>query len=167
MSQLKLIYDHRQDLVKVLAPMNADDMFKFWKDLQRYGVITSEIVDTLTSLDQDRLDSKTIVRYLLHIVCERVKVNKTVCNQFLEVLEGVREKGVVQVSRAMAQKLVSGRINDKRVASESERLLLEEDVGNLWEILIEGSYKWEEISILLKLPKAIIEQCKKASSNNL
>ncbi len=167
MSELKLIYDHLQDLVKVLAPMNADDMLKFWKDLQRYGVITSEIVDTLTSLDQDRLDSKTIVRYLLHIVCERVKVNKTVCNQFLEVLEGVREKGVVQVSRAMAQKLVSGRINDKRVASESERLLLEEDVGNLWEILIEGSYKWEEISILLKLPKAIIEQCRMASSLNL
>ncbi len=166
MSQLKLIYDHRQDLVKVLAPMNADDMFKFWKDLQRYGVITSEIVDTLTSLDQDRLDSKTIVRYLLHIVCERVKVNKTVCNQFLEVLDGVREKGVVQVSRAMAQKLVSGRINDKRVASESERLP-EEDVGNLWEILIKGSHKWEEISILLQLPKAVIAQCKKASSNNL
>ncbi len=169
MSKLKVLQDHHEDLVKVLATVTADDSLKFWKDLQRYGVITPEIVDTLASLDQDRLDSKTIVRYLLYIVCERVKVNNTICNKFLEVLEGVKEKNVVQVSKAIAQKIVYLTTSDLevRASKENERILLVEDVGNLWEVLINGSYKWEEISILLKLPKAIIEQCKKASSNNL
>ncbi len=92
MSKLKVLQDHHEDLVKVLATVTADDSLKFWKDLQRYGVITPEIVDTLASLDQDRLDSKTIVRYLLYIVCERVKVNNTICKKFLEVLEGVKVK---------------------------------------------------------------------------
>ena len=48
-----------------------------------------------------------------------------------------------------------------------ETVFLEEDVRELYEVLACVSYKWEKLCVSLKLPKAIIEESRKAGSNNL
>ncbi len=166
-SELKLLRDYQQSLVKALTAMSEDEIVKTWNELQKCGVITMSSVDILSSLDLDRLEFKTMVRYLLLIIYERIKDSKTTCNTFLSVLEGVKEVDVVIVCRVVAHKLVSMTIEgSQKVTGVSERILLTEDVEYVWEILLEYSDRWEEISRLLGLPKHVIAQCGKASSNN-
>ena len=159
--EFEILQCHEEELVEALFNI---DIPMLSRNLQRYRVITKEMTKTIASLDHDRLDSQTTVRYLLHLVCDRIKVDTTLCDIFLKVLCRTHRKGVVET---LVQQLHTMREGPEVSADRANKRLVEEDVGDLIEILAEVSYKWEEISISLKLPIASIEECRNASNNKL
>ena len=88
----ELLEKNQHQLVRVLFSLSAQDFLKLSRDLQKHRVISKEGSDIL-SLDHDNLDSNTTVKYLLHVVGERVKVDNTLCAQFLKALIGFRNVG--------------------------------------------------------------------------
>ena len=156
--KLDILEKNQQQLVRVLSSLTALDFLKLYKDLQKHRVISKQSSDILASLDHDNLDSNTTVRYLLHVVGERVKMDDTLCARFLKALKGFRNVGVVQVGESLVS---------QESCSVSETVFLEEDVVELCEVLAPVSYKWEELCVSLKLPKAVIEECRNAGNNNL
>ena len=167
-SKSEILVKNQHHLVRVLSSLSAPDFFKLSKDLQKHRVLSKQGADILASLDSDNLDSDTTVRYLLHVVGERVKENNTLCAHFLKALTGFRNVGIVQLGESL--------VNQARAISQGpgeesgpipETVFLEDDVGELFEILASASYKWEELCISLKLPKAVIEECRNAGNNNL
>ena len=158
---VELLLNYERKLVEGLA---KTDLPKLSQDLKRYRVITREMMKAFTSLDHDRLDSRTRARYLLHLVSVRVKLKDTHCIKFLTVLGEVSNERVAKIGRALAQILT---MDGTEACITAENKLAEQDVGYLMDILSKVSYKWEEISIALKLPKACIEECRNARNNKL
>ena len=162
------ILKNKLQLVRVLSSLSAQDFLKLSKDLQKLRVISKKGSDILASLDHDNLDSNTTVRYLLHVVGERVKEDNTLCAHFLKALTGFRNVGVVQVGESLvSQAHAISQGPGEESGPVPEMMFLEEDVGELCEVLASVSYKWEELCVSLKLPKAIIEECRNAGNNNL
>ena len=160
-TEFEVLQHHEEELVEALADI---DIVKLSHNLLRCRVITKEMMKTITSLDHDRLDSQTRARYLLHLVYVRVKVDSILCTKFHKVLCKVNNESVVKIGRAVAQSREDVEVKAD-IAAESK--LFKENVGDLTDILAEVSYKWEEISISLKLPIACIEECRNASNNKL
>ena len=158
-SGIELLQKYEKKLVQALA---QTDLLKLSQDLLRYRVIAREMMKTIASLDHKRLDPRTTARYLLHLVCVRVKVDNSICATFFTVLGEVDSEGVAKIGRALGQlhSTTEGPIIEPAT-------LVEQDVGYLVEILAEVSYKWEEISISLKLPIANIEECRDARNITL
>ena len=158
-SGTELLQKYEKKLVQALA---QTDFLKLSQDLLRYRVITRDMMKTIASLDHKRMDPRTRARYLLHLVCVRVKVDNSLCATFLTVLGKVDSEGVAKIGRAL------GQLNSTTEGVIIEpATLVEQDVGHLTEILAEVSYKWEEISISLKLPIASIEECRDTRNNKL
>ena len=158
-SGTELLQKYEKKVVQALILM---DLLKLSQDLLRYRVITRDMMKTIASLDHKRLNPQTTARYLLHLVCVRVTVDNSPCATFLTVLGEVDSEGVAKIGRALGQlhSTTEGLIIEPAT-------LVEQDVGHLTEILAEVSYKWEEISISLKLPIASIEECRDARNNKL
>ena len=164
----ELLEKNQHQLVRVLSSLTAQDFLKLSKDLQKHRVLSKQSSDILASLDHDNLDSNTTVRYLLHVVGERVKVDNTLCALFLKALTGFRNVGVVQVGEALvSQARAISQGPGKESGPVPEMMFLEKDVGELCNVLASVSHKWEELCVSLKLPKAVIEDCRNAGSNNL
>ena len=138
------------------------DLQNLSQDLLRYRVIATEMMKTIASLVHKSLDSRTRARYLLYLVCVRVNVDNSLCATFLTVLGEVDIEGVAKIGRALGQIHIT--MEGPIIGPTT---LVEQDVGYLQEILAEVSYKWEEISISLKLPTASIEECRDARNNTL
>ena len=164
----ELLEKNQHQLVRVLSSLSVQDFLKLSKDLQKHRVLSKQDSDILASLDHDNLDSDTTVRYLLHVVGERVKVDNTLCAHFLKALTGFRNEGVVKFGESLVSQ---AHAISQRPGEESgpapEMVFLEEDVGELCNVLASVSYKWEELCVSLKLPKTVIEDCRNAGSNNL
>ena len=166
-SELEMLEKNKHQLVRVLSSLSAQDFLKLSKDLQKHRVISKDS-DIWASLDHDNLDSNTTVRYLLHVVGERVKVDNTLCAHFLKALTGFRNEGVVQVGESLlSQACAISQGPEEESDPVPETVFLEEDVGELCEDLASVSYKWEELCISLKLPIDVIEECRNAGNNKL
>ena len=165
----ELLEKNQHQLVRVLSSLSAQDFLKLSRDLQKHRVISKESSNILASLDHDNLDSNTTVRYLLHVVGERVKVDNTLCAQFLKVLTGFRNVGVVQLGESLVRqtRAISQSPPEEEPGPVPETVFLEEDVRVLSEALTSGSHKWEEFSVTIGIPEHIIEECRSARSNNL
>ena len=164
----ELLEKNQLQLVRVLSSLSDQDLLKLSKDLQKHRVLSKQGSDILASLDHDNLDSNTTVRYLLHVVGERVKEDNTLCAHFLRVLTGFSNSGVVKLGESLVSKACAiSQSREEKSGPIPETVFLEEDVGELCEVLASVSYKWEELCVSLKLPKAVIEECRNAGSNNL
>ena len=164
----ELLEKNQHQLVRVLSSLSAQDLLKLSKDLQKHRVLSKQGSDILASLDHDNLDSDTTVRYLLNVVGERVKVDDTLCAHFLKALTGFRNVGVVKLGESLvSQARASSQGSGEESGPVPEMMFLEKDVGELCNVLASVSYKWEELCVSLKLPKAVIEDCRNAGSNNL
>ena len=162
-SGIELLQKYEKKLVQALA---QTDLLKLSQDLLRYRVIARDTMKTIASLDHKRMDPWARARYLLHLVSVRVTVDNSLCTIFctifLTVLGEVDSEGVAKVVKALRElhSTTEGPIIEPAT-------LVKQDVGYLVEILAEVSYKWEEISISLKLPIASIEECRDARNNKL
>ena len=95
-------------------------------------------------------------------------MDDTLYAHFLKALTGFRNVGVVQVGKSLvSQALASSQGSEEESGPVPETVFLEENVGDLCEVLAPVSYKWEEQCVSLKLPKVVIEECRNAGSNNL
>ena len=148
----------------------------FSEELCKYAVISPKVNLLFAALDHDRLDSKLRIRYLLQLVDEGVKDNASLFDVFLEVLAGyggcleklarcLGEEGFVCGSGAEGQGQGQGAGKSQAVSEHAS--LSEDDVADLMKILVGVSYKWEELGIALRLPKAVREECKSGSNNTL
>ena len=119
------------------------------------------------ALDHERLDSELRIRYLLQYVDEAVKTNASIFHLFLRVLAEYGGR-LEKLSRRLGEEgFVSGNGAGKSRALSEHASLSEDDVADLMEILVGVSYKWEELGIALRLPKAVRENCKSGSNNTL
>ena len=152
------------------------ELIKFSERLCKYAVISPEVNLLFAALDHERLDSELRIRYLLQYVDEAVKTNASIFHLFLRVLawNGGRleklsrrlgEEGFV--SGSGAEGLGQGQGAGKSQVGSEHASLSEDDVADLMEILVGVSYKWEELGIALRLPKAVREECKSGSNNTL
>ena len=149
---------------------------KFSEELCKYALISPKVNLLFAALDHDRLDSKLRIRYLLQLVDEGVRDNASLFNGFLEVLAGyggcleklgrcLGEEGCVSGSGAKGQG--QGQGAGKSQARSDADSLSEDDAADLMEILVGVSYKWEELGIALRLPRAVREECRSGSNNTL
>ena len=151
------------------SPLKGEDLVKLCSKLVSHKVITGSTRDNFACLDPDkeRLPPDTRVRYLLQQVCERVRENGQVYVRFFRALRNLG--GTVRELCDTMGKEKSGMEEDKVsswAASVGGRSLNEKDIPSLLEIITEN-HLWEEIGRALGLPKRVIEECRKSSSNVL
>ena len=128
-SELDLFEKNQHQLVRVLSSLSVPDFLKLSKDLQKHRVLSKQGSDILTSLDHDNLDSNTTVRYLLHVVGERVKMDNTLCSYFLKALTDFRSVGVVQLGKSLvSQARASSQGPEEESCPVLETVFLEGDV---------------------------------------
>ena len=95
-------------------------------------------------------------------------MDDTLCSHFLKALTDFRNVGVVQLGKSLvSQARAISQGPEQESCPVLETVFLEEDVGELCEVLASVSYKWEELCVSLKLSKAVIEECRNARNNNL
>ena len=164
-----ILEKNQHQLVRALSSLSVQDLLKLSKDLQKHRVISKQVSDILAFLDHDNLDSNSTVRYLLCVVGGRVKMDSTLCDQFLKALTGFSNVGVVQVGKSLVSqaRAISQGGPEKDSGRVPEAVFLKEDTAVLSEMLTRGSHKWEEFSMAIRLPENVIEECRNAASNIL
>ena len=104
-----------------------------------------------------------------------MKTNASIFHGFLRVLAGYGGR-LEKLSRCLGEKDCVwewGKGSGSRSGCRQEPgrsdddSLSEDDVADLMEILVGVSYKWEELGIALRLPKAVREECRSGSNNTL
>ena len=164
----KILEKNQYQLVRVLSSLSVQHFLKLSKDLQKHRVLSKQGSDILASLDHDNLDSNTTVRYLLHVVGERIKEGNTIYAHFLKALTSFTNVGVVQMGESLVSQAHAFSQGPKEEPGPvPETVFLEDNVFELYESLVSVSDKWQKLCISLKLPNAVIAQCKEEGSNNL
>ncbi len=157
---------YRSDLGSALLDA---DLFKLSKSLQRNKVLSKEVSDKFAILDlnQDHLEPKIKVRYLLQHVCERVREDGSAYGRLVRVLSdlGGEMKGLCQSMRKekMDQEVAGGTDS----SGCGDVLFTVQDVSDLAELIVAASHKWEEIGVALGVPEYVREECRSAGSNPL
>ncbi len=157
---------YRSDLE--LALLDAD-LFKLSKSLQKNKVLSKEVSDKFAILDpdQDHLEPKIKVRYLLQHVCERIREDGSAYGRLVRVLSdlGGEMKGLCQSMRKekMDQEVAGGTDS----SGCGDVLFTVQDVSDLAELIVAASHKWEEIGVALGVPEYVREECRSAGSNPL
>ena len=158
-SEVKVLLNHREDLEFSLEEI---DLVKLSVKLCQSCTISQEVKDNFDSLD---VDSDRRVRYLLHHMYEKVRNDRKVYDRLVRVLSRFGG-GVRDVCEAMKRELDRDRGGVGSGSWEAGRQqILEKNVSCLTDMLISGSYLWDEIGIALSLPKYKREDCGKGGSN--
>ena len=154
-NQIVLLYS--EDLVQELK---EEDTKQLCTKFQSGRVIPADFVEKFARLDdsEDYLGKETRVRFLLQQVCEGIREDSQVYDGFIRALAECGSR-VRNVCEKMNKHLKEG------VASIGYSLQ-EKDVPTLLDSITEH-YKWKEIGIALSLPKRVIEECRKGSSDVL
>ena len=158
--KFKILTIHKENLELLLI---KTDVVKLSVELFRHKVITREWKDKLASLDNDHLEPDIKVRYLLQQVCERVREDDKVYDRLVKALSR-HEGGVKGVCEAMKKELEGGKASGGAEASPDQNLY-ECDISHLTEMLVSGSYLWEEIGIALNLPNYKRISCGKGDND--
>ena len=175
-TELKVLQLYEEKLLSVLV---KEDLGCLSESLYEMIVISKEVKDKFVSLDHGSLTNEQMVRYLLQHVYDAVKDNKLVLYSFLDVLDGIDEGVAGELRREVhkyelaevvgesksSQRGVSVCMKRSRASLEDYRVLCEEDVPKLTELLANGSDKSEELGLSLGLNKSQIIQCQKGCSN--
>ncbi len=157
---------YRSDLGSALLDT---DLFKLSKSLQSNKVLSKEVTNKFAILDpdQDHLEPKIKVRYLLQHVCERIREDGSAYGRLVRVLSdlGGEMKGLCQSMRKekMDQEVAGGTDS----SGCGDVLFTVEDVSDLAELIVAASHKWEEIGVALGVPEYVREEYRSAGSNPL
>ena len=157
---LKLMDDLEEDMIRKLS--TADPVY-FSKNLFQACIITSDMCRQFTSLDHSRVDPQLQIRYLLKLVRENIKSDLAVWDKFLillDILGGVFNTLLDKLKKAVAEikqepteqselHWASTNIASGDTSMEEDIVLSSRDVSLLTELLVDISYKWEEIAISL------------------
>ena len=161
----KILQDNKEVLE---SQVSSIDVVQFSAELCRSGVISEEVKDIFTALD-DTVDPKLKLRYLLLQICEGVKCDVTVFHRFLQIMAGHGGR-TKEVAKHLGEEW---RVSERGVESQADSSqregddLLEEDVAHLMEILAGVTHKWNELGIALGMPTAVLEDCRGGGSNTV
>ena len=175
-TELKVLQLYEEKLASVLVKENFRCLIE---NLYEMIVISKEVKDKFVSLDHGSLTNEQMVRYLLQHVYDAVKDNKLVLYSFLDVLDGIDEGVAGELRREVqkyelaemvgeiqaSQRGVSVGMKRSQASLGDYRVLCEEDVPKLTELLANGSDKSEELGLSLGLNKSQVIQCQKGCSN--
>ena len=160
-----------------MEALKTEDVTSLCQNLYERVVISKEVKDKFASLDHDNLKTELMVRYLLQHVYDAVKDNKLAFYSFLDVLSEV-EGGVADELRRELHRYELAEMGENQ-ASQSDvsvgmkisqaslgdyRVLSEEDVTKLTELLANVSNKAEELGLSLGLHKSQIIKCQEGCS---
>ena len=144
----------KEHIERLESSLEQTDLLKLSLKLLEWKIISKDVKDKFISLDHDHLDQDRRVRYLLQQVCERVREDDKVYDRLVKVMSKLGG-GVKDVCEAMRKELdrAEGGKASGRAEAGPDQNLYESDISHLTEILVSGSYLWEEIGIALNLPK--------------
>ena len=160
-----MLHDNKETLISHISPI---DTVEFSAELCRSGVISKEVKDIFTALD-DSVHHELRLRYLLQQICDGVERDFKVFQRFIHILtkHGGRIKEVAKHLGEEWRVSVGGTECQADSSQREGDDLLEEDVEHLMEILAEETHKWEELGIALGMPSAALEDCRGGGSNTV
>ena len=145
----------------------TEDFPKLAVQLTKFHIISKEVSDRFKYLDLKHLEPDTALRYLFQQMCKSIKEgDKAIIGKLGRVQNRLEERNSY-VCDAIMKEL--GRVQGAKTCSKedanAEECLSLSDVADLTETLTEGSKKWEQIGIALKVPSHIRDDCSKGSCN--
>ena len=148
------------------SSLELTDLVKVSLKLLEWKIISKDVKDKFVSLDHDHLDQDRRVRYLLQQVCERVGEDGKVYYRLVKVLSklGGSVKDECEAMRKDLDRAEGGKASSGAEAGPDQNLY-QSDISHLTEMLVSGSYLWEEIGIALNLPKHKRDDCGDGKNN--
>ena len=147
-----------QESQEVITALERHDILELFKKMFRMCLVPASQKHLFNSLDLDRLDSELKVRYLLRLVCVKIREDGSVWNKFLKLLTKMGDQELSEnLSKKYAHK--SGHQLESKQGDEAIVFGLL-DVKLLLGLLVEVSHKWERVGLALGLPKYKIEACR-------
>ena len=165
---------------KLLSALCLKDVTTLSVELLKNRLISKTVKNSFATLDRDNLNVDVRIRYLLQHVYDKVKQNCRCFHAFMEVLLGLDLNDVCETLKEELRRWSflndidtesqlghSSQTKKRSRISLGSKILNENDVCILTDILIEASHKWEEIGVSLRLLKYEVEECRKGGSNPL
>ena len=147
-----------QESQEVITALEKHDIRELFKKMFRMSLVPASQKHLFNSLDLDRLDSELKVRYLLRLVCVKIREDGSVWDKFLKLLT---KMGDQELSENLSKQYThtSGHPIEYEQGDEAIVFGLQ-DVKLLLELLVEVSHKWERVGLALGLPKYKIDACR-------
>ena len=146
-----------QESQEVITALERHDIRELFKKMLQKCLVPASQKHLFNSLDLDRLDSELKVRYLLRLVCVKIREDGSVWDKFLKLLTKIGNQELSEnLSKQYTHK--SSHPLESKQGDEAIVFCLE-DVQLLLELLVEVSHKWERVGLALGLLKYKIEAC--------
>ncbi len=149
-----------EELVEALKETN---LVEFSQELLKKKILSTEVVQTLGSLDSENLNREVTTRYLIHLICEAIATDEKLWGRLVEVLSGLGKdmRKICQKWTEDIETLATG------VSKCPEDICLAEgNVSLLVGALAELAPKWRDICVALQLPSTIIDECESKGCSN-
>ena len=147
-----------QESQEVMTTLERHDILELFKKMFRMCLVPASQKHLFNSLDLDRLDSELKVRYLLRLVCVKIREDGSVWDKFLKLLT---KMGDQELSENLSKKYTHKSGHQLESKQEDEAIVFGlQDVKLLLGLLVEVSHKWERVGLALGLPKYKIEACR-------
>ena len=147
-----------QESQEVITALERHDILELFKKMFRMCLVPASQKHLFNSLDLDRLDSELKVRYLLRLVCVKIREDGSGCDKFLKLLTKIGNQELSEnLSKQYTHKSSHSLLSKK---GDKDTVFGLQDVKLLLEILVGVSHKWERVGLALGLPKYKIEACR-------
>ena len=147
-----------QESQEVITALERHDIWELVKKMFQMCLVTSSQNDLFNSLDIDGLDSELKVRYLIRLVCVKIREDSSVWDKFLKLLNKI---GNQELSKSLSIQHTHKSSHTLLSKQEDESIVLNlQDVPCLVEWLVEVSHKWEKVGLALNLPEYKREACR-------
>ena len=158
---------------KIAASLQLLDLPSFSDKLLESGVIGEQTNENISSLDYNHVDVELCARYLLRKVSDSIGKSDTTkgkssrWDRFVKVLLDFSDPGetlnIIGLRCMFDHEEVldtAAIVEDEDINNRSNRRFKEADIDRLVKVLSKYSSQWEELSIALRLPWNVIEECK-------
>ena len=147
-----------QESQEVITALERHDTRELFKKMFRMCLVPASQNNIFNSLDLDRLDSELKVRYLLRLVCAKIREDGSVWNKFLKFLTKIGNQELSDNLSKQYTHKSSNPLESKQ--GDKDTVFGLQDVKLLLELLVEVSHRWERVGLALGLPKYKIEACR-------
>ncbi len=137
------------ELASALENVN---LAKFSEELCKFNIIENRTVNDFTCLDE-RVESTVKVRYLIQLVCDKVRRENWFFHSVLKILKSIGELKSVGEN---LEKLYNAK--EPTQVQVSDRILAEQDIPVLMNDLASVAHRWKYIGIALNVPIVKLEE---------
>ena len=147
-----------QESQDVITALERHDIIELFKKMLRMSLVPASQKYLFNSLDLDRLDSELKVRYLLRLVCVKIREDGSVWDKFLKLMTKI---GHQELSDNLS-KIYTHKSSHPLLSKQAHEAIVFglQDVKLLLGLLVEVSHKWERVGLAFGLPKYKIEACR-------